>query len=542
MSSSQVDLSQGTLLFHKMQDYPIWPIRAMSWDPFDKTDPAQCRTPDGSENTTNYYEYPDKKKEREVLILYLGKDADFATENRSSNRFLSWNELKDDLKAWVDGNLDDKGLKEKHKAKIAGEDYFQGLKSNSELYKAALEDAFEYSEKRDDRQWLWNSDYSKKYGYWAEWEESKKAEFEARSRAQGDSKAALKAMAEKKRKLAQVKEEEEVKKEEENVAYTSSGRRVKPRADGDAWDTTGVDDGAPPQDDGDYQHEEKRKKKQKVAEKPPQKSAKPKPVAVASPSASKPPAQGGGKKRKTRAEWTSFFGMVKDIVTGSNFEKKPKYQMELLEMYDELATDYRQRAEDLEQRIRRLTEKKRECERELEAMSADLRVVTTSMVNSKNDYTRKQLGEHNLPKFAKRIGKNQYLTTLAASKVVCGHMKDLFVYWKRKFSANQQEQAKQAITLSPRAGDFDRETATNLTCLILGSAGYDTAFGQKIEEEIFSRHGLEGKEAYKRDFKRVHAAVKQNSDLKDLMPRVERNEITLKELVDQLMTAQTATA
>ena len=62
MSSSQVDLSQGTLLFHKMQDYPIWPIRVMSWDPFDKTDPAQCCTPDGGRGTTNYYEYPDKKK------------------------------------------------------------------------------------------------------------------------------------------------------------------------------------------------------------------------------------------------------------------------------------------------------------------------------------------------------------------------------------------------------------------------------------------------------------------------------------------------
>ena len=206
-------LSQGTLLFHKIEDYPIWPIRVMSWDPWDKTDPAQCRVPDGSHCTTNYYEYPDKKKKKEVLILYLGKDADFVSENKSSNRFLSWNELKDDLKAWVDGSLDDKGLKEKHKTKIAGEDYFQGLKSNSKLYKIALEDAFEYSEKRGDLEWLWNEDHMyKKYGYYANWEESKRAEFEARRRAQGGSKATLKAMPEEKRKLAQMKEEEEAKR------------------------------------------------------------------------------------------------------------------------------------------------------------------------------------------------------------------------------------------------------------------------------------------------------------------------------------------
>ena len=201
------------LLFHKIEDYPIWPIRVMSWDPWDKTDPAQCRVPDGSHCTTNYYEYPDKKKKKEVLILYLGKDADFVSENKSSNRFLSWNELKDDLKAWVDGSLDDKGLKEKHKTKIAGEDYFQGLKSNSKLYKIALEDAFEYSEKRGDLEWLWNEDHIyKKYGYYANWEESKRAEFEARRRAQGGSKATLKAMPEEKRKLAQMKEEEEAKR------------------------------------------------------------------------------------------------------------------------------------------------------------------------------------------------------------------------------------------------------------------------------------------------------------------------------------------
>ena len=180
------NLSQGTLLFHKIEDYPIWPIRVMSWDPFDKTDPAQCRVPDGIGGTTNYYEYPDKKKEKEVLILYLGKDADFVSENKSSNRFLSWSELKDDLKAWVDGSLDDNGLKAKHKKKIAGEDYFQGLKNNSEDYKAALEDAFEYLEKRDDQEWLWNEAYMyKKYGYHANWEESKRAEFEARRQAQG---------------------------------------------------------------------------------------------------------------------------------------------------------------------------------------------------------------------------------------------------------------------------------------------------------------------------------------------------------------------
>lgn len=167
-------LPPGTLLFHKRENKSVWPVRVLSWNLFDGTDPAQCCVPDGSRGTTNFFNVPEEIKLKEYLLVYLGSGScDFTTESKDSERLIPWDDLSVDLKDWMYGSKTLPGLR----AKYYGTGYFpigMEIPERQKDFTAALGDAFAYEEKRRDRDWFFNDYGKKRYGYVNGWERLKK--------------------------------------------------------------------------------------------------------------------------------------------------------------------------------------------------------------------------------------------------------------------------------------------------------------------------------------------------------------------------------
>jgi len=384
-------------------------------------------------------------------------------------------------------------------------------------YITALRAAVEFKEKCGDRDWLFNEE-GKRYRYSeADMEvflgQVKRAEMMGDGAAASgpapmevDNRAALKKLA---------RDARASRGDEDEIEYTSSGRPRKKRP---AWQL-GSDE-----DDGDSEgsdfegaaaREKKRPvlsltKKRKVEKAHP---SKPRPTQGTSASAPKPLSL--DKKGMSIKTWNQYTQSIKAIMGGTDARKKATYQVKLLQNCDDFVTSkfaeqqqHQRRVEELTRELHRAEEKRDSCKAELDQVGADVRNVLASTIASESDYTKEILFETKFPKTVMKFTKKHRNFLGSSQPNLLRDMKVLVGKWKQRFAGKSE--AKKDVTLSPCEGDTKREELAELLSLRFGRDKYDMMIGRNLEEQVFNRHGLEGRRQYLSDMKVVYTSLQDD--------------------------------
>ncbi|QDZ20161.1 hypothetical protein HOP50_03g26790 [Chloropicon primus] len=545
----ELDLSPGKLVLHKIDGYPPWPCRIISWDLYDQTDPCQLTVPEALQGDA----VDEEVTRRDVLLLYLGKAIDFSSETRTSKSLVDWNALKGDLSS-VSASEDLVALAQKYKA---GGHFPETLHPTFEFeeYMPALREAFELDEKAGDREWFFNTYGAEKYKYsdtWVQGEEyaQMKAAFERKKEehaAKGGEKAggqledprsAMKKLAERKRKQRELEEGHAAEEEDEDYRYTSSGRNGR---------------GGSAMEDEDYEvdagegGEKKAAKKKKVA----QPAGKMQRTGKATASTSKPISVKGSEKLRedskrkawTMEEWKEHFKMVKTILSGDNYDKTAKYSAETLDACHIFASEYMEKLEKVNLKLKKLEEFKHNCEKDLESISGDLKIVSNDLLKKWDKYGK---DEHisqgfKLGKLVQRFRKhNAPFLKSKYGQVIGEEFTAVIENWTKKFSGQQNQQQegnKSLVTLSPKHGHWNRERCSNMLAMLFQNENLRASIGMDIEEELYGRHGEEGMEAYQEDIKKVYSALKgdgENDTKTPVMTDLQEGKISPAEFVSRV--------
>lgn len=496
-----LQLSPGQLVFQRWTGLPLWPCRVLSWDPQNKIDPMQAYV----EKTL--YDKTEEEKETLYLLVYLGPIAEFGVQEKDSEDLVPWEDVRDALRgaySETSGRVDYEALRAKHGKENFPYEKDITDKTEADKYPEAVKDALEWDEKGGNEEWVFG-EYMRMKGLDRDGPVvvSPPAPMET-----DDPREAMRRLAAKKRKQDALAAAEDAALKRE------------------AW--------SPGQEDAkDEEYRERKKKKREAHGATPERRKRLSEISVSvKPGSSSRTAQAKpeGPKVMTLEEFDKYFDAVKTILAGQNMEKKAKYQQEIFSTCEPYLSENIKKIDELNRKIKKAEEARRVCEEDVRGMTGKLKLVSTDLVANADAYSLELLTEGLVRKVRKFMkGAKPYLSS-EMGKGVSSDLNSVLSKWREKFGAKP----KPSVTLSPKEGDFDREQASNTLGILAMQVEADSSLGIKIEEELFGRHGVEGRSAYERDFKLVYAELKGEgrSGKKTFFADITQGKLTVREFVD----------
>ena len=512
-AAAAVEWKPGDLALHRMGNYPAWPVRILSWGLKDDTDPAQPLLP------ITFWDMKSSSKENKVLFVYMGRSIDFGDEYRNSKNLLKWDQWKDDLKVYWEKEGKEVDFLKSGEGKQGH--YFKTLKANDTDYVRAVEEALRYDEEKGDKDWFFDEYGKEKYEYSKEKHDNFCLDIDYHLEQKKNEMDDLQSAKSKLQKLAQKNKKKESASNlddfmDEDLEYTASGRPVK-RLRGamgvieDDEYSVGDED----EDDYDFQ-QRKREKKLKTAKRANvNKISTPNKLSKDRESVRRP------EKKMTMKKWKQNIEPWKGIVPGSDKKKSCEYFKKLLEAAGDemLAPNYTELI-GIWKKIEKLEERAKEIAETIRDVSTDVNWFTSKVLESQSEFSTDVLLKTQLPRamgtftasnkaflksipnVTQKMGKNG---SEVPKQVVDmnNNLRKLKQGWKER-SKSGVTGSKAQVTLSPREGDKGRERVAESFSMLFGKKDFDMMIGRNIEEDIFNRHGLEGKTAYEKDVLNVY--------------------------------------